>query len=180
MKLSGGVLSTLDPSSFRHYRWACKFSLKVMVSAVLRLRHALVFTVRNRTVAKLLSIGLVVSSCQTATARTSSSPSCRRQRPVLDRFASRAVSGRAAIGSSFVHSRDNRRSGRRCLCPQGEPAVGSGLRDHRETSPAGIMPTGWSHNTDKNPNQNQGKSDHTMRAGRTNKSVVACFINAMQ
>ena len=74
MKLSGGVLSTFDPSSFRHYRWACKFSLKVMVSAVLRLRHALVFTVRNRTVAKLLSIGLVVSSVGRCPPQSSDSP----------------------------------------------------------------------------------------------------------
>jgi len=52
-----------DPFSFRHFRFALKISLKVMASAVLRLRHPLVFTVLRRTVAKVLSIGLVVRMC---------------------------------------------------------------------------------------------------------------------
>ena len=47
-----------DPSSFRHFRLALKISLKAMASAVLRLRHPLVFTVLRRTVAKPLSMGL--------------------------------------------------------------------------------------------------------------------------
>ena len=40
-----------------------KISLKAMASAVLRLRHPLVFTVLRRTVAKVLSMGLVVRMC---------------------------------------------------------------------------------------------------------------------
>jgi hypothetical protein len=32
----------------------------------------------------------------------------------------------------------------------------------------------------KNPNQNQGKSDHTMRADRMNKTATAFRINGMQ
>ena len=55
--------SWFDPSSFRHFRLALKISLKAMASAVLRLRQPLVFTVLRRTVAKVLSMGLVVRMC---------------------------------------------------------------------------------------------------------------------
>jgi hypothetical protein len=41
---------------------ALKISLKVMASAVLRLRQPLVFTVPWRTVAKVLSMGLVMKA----------------------------------------------------------------------------------------------------------------------
>ena len=59
----------LDPSSFRHFSLALKISLKVMASAVLRLRQPLVFTVRWRTVANVLSIGLVSNLDQRGSVR---------------------------------------------------------------------------------------------------------------
>ena len=55
--------SWFDPSSLRHFRLALKISLKTIASAVIRLRHPLVFTVLSRTVAKVLSIGFVVRIC---------------------------------------------------------------------------------------------------------------------
>ena len=55
--------SWLDPSSFRHFPLALKISLKAMANAVFRLRQPLVFTDLWHTVAKVLSIGLVVRMC---------------------------------------------------------------------------------------------------------------------
>ena len=71
--------SWFDPSNFRHLRLALKISLNVMANAVLRLRHPLVFTVRCRTVAKVLSMGLEVRmwfqcSAGNHVARPASSP----------------------------------------------------------------------------------------------------------
>ena len=54
--------SKVDPSSFRHFRLTLKINLKVMAGAVSRLRQPLVLTVRSRTVAKVISIGLAVRS----------------------------------------------------------------------------------------------------------------------
>lgn len=47
------------PSSLRHLVWADIISLNAMARPVLRLRHPLVLPVRCRTVAKVLSMGLV-------------------------------------------------------------------------------------------------------------------------
>ena len=55
--------SWFEPSSLRHFALADKISLKTMASAVLRLRQPLVFTVLWRTVANVLSMGLVVRMC---------------------------------------------------------------------------------------------------------------------
>ena len=48
------------PSSFRHLVWVDIINLNAIARPVLRLRQPLVLPVRCRTVAKVLSIGLVV------------------------------------------------------------------------------------------------------------------------